>query len=297
MTLIRAVFTRGVEVNFEGDAWRVANSASGAVQSFDSLPSAREAIEPLLPVLVTDAPSYGALRTLMLRKGADQYYGIGVSDLLNRKHDSGFLFMVYHLTYLLGAVNHHCQNMAEQYVGIASTYANFPTSNDDSKSESGIFSYQTEPYFEFDAAIGAARRAYDSLRYPLWKKFGPNKGSVPSSLSKLLKVGIDLPLELGDQLSESWAEYGRTLKDYRDCVNHYVPVDFGMGSAFMQVGDSGAWTTTIRIPDNPHAKSKLSFTFDENKDALDYAWNLADELLSVSTAVVESIAPGADQSS
>jgi len=294
MTLIRAVFERGVEINLEDNAWRLSNHASGATPIFDAFPSARAAIDPLSPILVTDERSYGGPLTLMLRKSTDQYYGIGVSQLLNGPHDAGFLFMVYNLTYLLGAVNHHCQNMAELYVKIASTYSNFPIQDDKQRSETGIFSYQTEPYFEFDAAIGAARRTYDSLRYPLWKKFGPGKGSVPASLSKLLKIGLDMPTELTKQVSDSWATYGTTLKSYRDCIHHYVPIDFGMGSAFMQISELGAWTTMMRIPDNPEAKSKKAFTFNEGKDALDYAWTVADEVLSVATAVVESISPKGD---
>ena len=95
------------------------------------------------------------------------------------------------------------------------------------------FSYQLEPYFEFDAAVTVARRAYDSCRYVLWRRWGPSQSSVPSSFSRTVPLCTTLDPAVRDDLIASWERYGKNLTDYRDCIQHYVPVDFGLATSFM----------------------------------------------------------------
>ena len=73
-----------------------------------------------------------------------------------------------------------------------------------------------------------------------------------------------------------------------DCIHHYVPVDRGMASAEMNRLQSGIWTTTILIPDNPEARSTRAFTFDLHRDALSYSWELAHTIILLSAEVVDA---------
>jgi hypothetical protein len=41
------------------------------------------------------------------------------------------------------------------------------------------------------------------------------------------------------------------LTDYRDCIIHNAPIDFGLGTGSMQKLDGGVWSVLMRIPDNP----------------------------------------------
>jgi hypothetical protein len=100
-----------------------------------------------------------------------------------------------------------------------------------------------------------------------------------------------IPQHLHEQLRASWETYGVLLTHYRDCIHHYVPVDFGLASAFMRRHPSHAWTTTMRIPDNPETRSKKQFSFALGRDALTYAWEISDEVLGVTMATVAAAIP------
>ena len=86
-----------------------------------------------------------------------------------------------------------------------------------------------------------------------------------------------------DILEESWQVYGERLTDYRDCIIHYTPIDFGMSTANMHKLDDGIWSVMMRIPDNPETKSKSAFTFAKGLDALTYGWELSNEIVRVAT--------------
>ncbi len=290
MPIVRAVFEQGVEVRHAGDAWKVSSGPHTAKTSFVSLPEAVARLAPLRPLLLTDQRNYGGDLTLLLRCDGKDYFGTNVSDLLQCPLDGQSFYPFYHLAYLLGAVGYHCEKLAELYTSIAIRYwemTQIPGFSSDS--DVGTFGYQTEPYYEFEALIGAARRSIDSTRYLLWNRFGLAKGSTPRSLEALLKSRSHIPSELHDQLTASWQQVGVPLTQYRDCIHHYVPVDFGMASAVMRRHPSSAWTTMIRIPDNPAARSKARFTFALNLDALTYAWELADEVLRLALTVKQAI--------
>jgi hypothetical protein len=62
------------------------------------------------------------------------------------------------------------------------------------------------------------------------------------------------------------------LTDYRDCIIHNAPIDFGLGTGSMQKLDGGVWSVLMRIPDNPEVKSRAAFTFAKGLDALTYGW-------------------------
>ena len=96
--------------------------------------------------------------------------------------------------------------------------------------------------------------------------------------------------ELAERLASSWSTHGEQVTDYRDCIQHYVPVDFPNSSIHMQKLDNGTWTAQMIIPDNPSTKARAQFTYDKMRDALSYGWEVATEVLEVAEAISEAIA-------
>jgi hypothetical protein len=292
MNIVRAVFEKGVQVRYEDDCWKVPFAPPLAFVSMTTFEDVVAALFPLRPLVVTTRFDGGDNHPRLLRIDGRQYFDVCVSSLMNRSITAENLFPVYHLEYLLNGINYHCQRLAELYVQIVGRYhqiTQIPGYGEER--EGGLFQNQLEPYYEFDALVGAVRRSYDSTRYLLWPRFGNARGTMPKSLSAFLESSSRIPETLHARLTFSWKKFGMPLKDYRDCLHHYVPVDFGMASAVMRPHPLCVWTTTVRIPDNPEVKSKKKFTFSLNRDALTYAWELADEVLSVAIAVVEAVIP------
>jgi len=118
MQIIRAVLEQGVELRFVGDRWIISSAPPAAGAVFASLSDVVTALAPLRPVLVTDKRSVGGDLTLLLRCDGKEFFGVCVSDLMNRSLPADMLYPVYHLAYLLGAVSYHCQRLAELYAQI-----------------------------------------------------------------------------------------------------------------------------------------------------------------------------------
>jgi hypothetical protein len=75
--------------------------------------------------------------------------------------------------------------------------------------------------------------------------------------------------------------WGTLVTKYRDCIHHYVPLDFGLASIDMQEHLPGVWAAWARVPDNPEARSKSRFRFTKDLDALTLGWNIAAEVSTV----------------
>ena len=52
----------------------------------------------------------------------------------------------------------------------------------------------------------------------------------------------------GSSLEDSWSIWGSRVTVYRDCIHHYVPVDFGMASIVMEEALPGVWTALAANP-------------------------------------------------
>jgi hypothetical protein len=201
--------------------------------------------------------------------------------------DQDSVWQLYDLQYLLGAVAHHCKKLAEIYSDICHVHDCLPMPR--TAHTPTILGRFQEPWYEFDALITAARRTYDSMRHVVWSNYG-SKGSTPRSLTATLRdCGTRIPATLRDRLEESWDRYGKKLTDYRDCIQHYVSLDFAMASIVMRRISNGPCTAFVRIPDNPETRSRRDFQYKLDLDAQTYGWEIAKELLEVSEAVTEPI--------
>jgi len=242
------------------------------------------------PILITDQLAPSRTRTYLLPINL----GTGILEMdlsqitSNRWENDAMLHSVFNVHYIVGATIYHCKRLAKIYSQICNTFANLPiqVKSDSDKMTFGNF---PEPYYEFDALITAARRAYDSTRYILWRVFCPGSGSVPSSFKRTLPQCKNLPSSLATRLETSWSEYGMKLTDYRNCIQHYVPLDYGITSAHMSRIDERLWSTTMLIPDNPEVKSTAKLRYKTKIDALTYGWMITNEIVDISTEIINAI--------
>jgi hypothetical protein len=283
---VRFIFERGITIHLQDDGrWYFRASEKGSAHKEINPNDVAEAYK-LLPVLITFELVEGTNVDFLLPKHIrSQLIDIGVSELSQSYSlESGDLGKVLNLGYITGAVIYHCKNLASIYSDICLRFSQMAGDHVDGRRV--IFSNQPEAYYEFDALITAARRSYDTTRYILWKYFGPGVGSVPASFKKCLPQCTGLPAPLKLRLSSSWDNYGEHLTDYRDCIQHYVPVDFGMSSANMTRLSDGVWSVSLLIPDNPKAKSKPQLSYSNKIDALSYSWEIATEVVDVAREII-----------
>ena len=141
-----------------------------------------------------------------------------------------------------------------------------------------------EPYFEFDAALVAARRVYETSRHLIWKQFGTS-GSAPRSFDATLQSAPRIPEDFRTRLESSWTRHGTQVKRYRDCLLHNVPLTKHW-SVEIRLLECGVRSVRVRIPDNPGSKSSAAFSYEGGLDALDFAIELVHELVELQHSVI-----------
>lgn len=202
---------------------------------------------------------------------------------------TAFWYDLMTLQYLFGALVYHVSGLTSTYERVCIQSKEMQKVFGLTKGESALFGGQSEPYYEFDALLSGVRRSYDACRYPLWKCFGQTQGSIPSSLEKVLPRCSRLDEKTRADIEQSWQTCGKTITDYRDCIHHYVPLDFGNSSVAVEEVLPGIWSAMARIPDNPSSRSKRQFTFSKELDALTYGWHAAAEASRVLRLVVAAV--------
>jgi hypothetical protein len=218
----------------------------------------------------------------------------GVEAPIDIKFGLGHRFFqkCYSLSYGLQGILYHCQQMALGYAAACRSMFRIgliPFNDGAERGDVSTFGGQVELYFELDALTAKARRTYDALGHVIWDAYGHPRDRCPGNFANFLDVCNRVPDVLHSRLSQSWNTFGVKLKDYRDCILHYTPLDTRIGSACMVRLDCGAWSAKIFIPDNPEARAASKFTFDRRLDALNYGWELTSEVIDVSALVADSI--------
>ncbi len=308
MTNYRILYEKGVGVRCEPDGhWYypfadggdrpVSDiSRSGVQAAFRLRPIALEAVAGpmhgttlLLPceenideILMSNGPAFFTLPS-------EHWFDVRIQELFSKMVDVKIkVTTVEKVTYILNAVSHHCQRLAEAYSDICHDFSAMPRPPSGSRSDRLLFSANYSPWFEFDALVTAARRAYDSTSSILWNAFG-DKDGCPDSFYKTYPKCHKLPDTLGERLNTSWEECGKKITNYRDNVQHFGTMDFGMGSVEMTKLEGVLWTTQVFIPDNPEVRSRSKFEYNNRQDALSYGWMISCEVLGVISDIVNAV--------
>jgi len=210
----------------------------------------------LLPYTKQYSTSFDVNRMLDIRHSL---LVTGQGEKLNEK--ANIWSYMKNLEYITGSAIYHCKRLAYKYLDITHEYSRFSIKSE-KEYDNYQFMNQNEGYYEFDALITVARRVYDTTRFILWKNFGAEKDSIPSTFKKVLCLCKDnMQEKLGNLLDSSWKKFGEKLTDYRDCIQHYVSLDYNNSSAIMNPLESNIWSASLMIPDNPKARSKEQFLF------------------------------------
>lgn len=267
----RVIFDGGVALHrAKGGFHTHVNSKGGPVPVQPSqLVSA--GLRPLLAIIRLPADVPATVLLDAAGRGVRRFSAMGLFE----RHG----FHAFDLEYLSAALVYHLEALARHYETIRDRFREITLIPGASVSKEANYQNQPEPYFEFDAVITAARRAYNSCRYLLWQRWGPSTYfPLPNSFSRTVTLCERLDSNLRDDLTASWDHCGTKLTAYRDCMQHYVPVNFGLATVSMREVLPGVWSASARIPDNPEARSKTAFRFQCRLDALSFAWQVAVEV-------------------
>lgn len=288
MTPIRYLYPGGIEAVAGLGGWQLKHGAPES-SAFVSISEASVAIGAV-PVVATAEVSSGTITSLLIDHQSSEVFGLRLSSLMNRQLSADTLYAVHGVAYSLGAVGYHCQQLAECYAAICQQFSGLPATLNAGGEARAVFGGQSVAYYEFDACITASRRVFEALRAVMWRAFD-GKGAQPRNFETVATVLIEqgrLPHAMVSAIDAGWYGVGKRLADYRDCLHHYAPLDFGLASAVMERHALGVWTTRIRIPDNPEARSQSAFTFERNIDALEYCIDAMGALTEFATVVVDA---------
>lgn len=282
------IFEKGVEVHREKSGWL---STCNCAEPVTCEPSQIFEGYRLRPIVLTVKSTPSISHRFLAPASKGRLLEIEWSELTQIApfQNASFLTLNLDLSYTIGAVIYHCHRLAQAYVNVCQEFSRWPARHD--PSSPCVFANQPEPYYEFEALINTARRFYTTLRRPVWAAFGDHC-SVPSSFEKTVARCTKLPSALRERLDQSWTVFGEKLKEYRDCIEHYIHLGGLMPYAFMERLDNGLWTAWLRIPDNPQARSAESFRYDCDLDALTYGWTVTDEVVKLSHALIKQLPNG-----
>jgi hypothetical protein len=275
----RLIMPRGIELEpgADGGAWRFATTRT--------LLGSNELEQLGTPILAMDVHNPQSWVLIHARGSVVQ------RSLLTDSINARNLQHIRNLSYHLGAVSYHCTELALVYADLCRDLTNINTRLPDGRHATHTtFGGAEDAYYEFDACVTAARRIYSALREPLWTFLHSRHGNCPSDLETVLDLADRLPSDLREAITASWKYMGQRARAYRNSIEHYVPVDFGMSSASMAKLSTGVWSAQIRIPDNPEANSRRLFTYAQNLDALEFCRELASALSTLLRQVVDTIA-------
>lgn len=265
----RIIYEHGITAQIIGSDWHIINIVGGQTERIDHLEIIKQRYK-VRPVILTMHYGSGPEYDMLLRTEVTDSFGLKITELEQRAYKVIKIDKILNIGYLLRAMEYHCKQLALLYTeacnSMKEAYDIPGLTVEERKETDAIYGMCGEPYYEFDALITAVRRAYDSCRYILWHFFGA-ESTAPRSFYSTLKNCPSLPVELSKKLNESWSKYGEEITAYCDCIQHNSPIDFGVSSLSMHKLDNGAWSTRVRIPDNPSAKSRFKFTYDNRRDA------------------------------
>jgi hypothetical protein len=289
----RVIFDRGVETFRAADGrWRLPHPL-GELAAPSADPHALVARHGLRPVVLASTGPLGATRTHLVSAAGTLGWRPPIERLYEDAVTAGDALR---LRYLVDALDHHCTRLAESYgrVNMAARrlMAAFGTR------ELAVLSGQPEPYYEFDALLSCAARAYETVRSLVWVTFGDDglarsrraaRRYPARRFDDFVRDCRRTPAVLRDALLESWSDHGADVNAYRRCLHHLDAADFGYASVRLRLLDDDLWAVSVPIPDNPRVGARQRYTFANRLDALDYGWSLTTEVMRVVSLTVLAV--------
>jgi len=294
----RVLFDRGVEVTRAADGgWRLPHLL-GEVAAAPVDPDALMARHGLRPVVLASTGAFGAERVHLVSAAGTLGWRPPVERLYDDPVTAG---EALRLRFLTDALEHHCVRLAESYARVSAEARRLMAMF--GARELSVLSGQPEPYFELDALLACAARAYDGVRALVWATFGdeglvrsPRGSRRPSGdrpaarrFDDVVRDARRAPAVLRDALTGSWADLGADVRAYRRALLHMDSADLGHASVRLRRLDDDVLAVSIPIPDNPRAGERRRYTYARRLDALGYGWLLTTEVMRVVTLTVVAV--------
>jgi len=280
------IFEKGLELQRENGNW---SSTSNCYKPAQVSPPQITKMYNIRPVVLTVELPVAGSKSFLAPISKGRLLEIDMADLTQIApfQDHRFIMWNLDLSYTVGAVIHHCHMLAKSYVEVCRDFSHLPSPSR-KMPRPCVFGDQPEPYYAFEALITAAIRFYMAARRPIWAAFGLGE-STPNSFERVVARCTNLPDILRNELQLNLDKYGSKLKQYRDCIEHYVHLGGPIPPAFMEQLDNGLWLARFRIPDNPEARSANAFRYDSQLDALTYGWAVTDEVVRLARVIIEGL--------
>lgn len=192
------------------------------------------------------------------------------------------------LKYLMGSMLYHCSALARIYAEECTRFVeNCPIKiiGGDTPSwerEKRVVTRLVEPLYGFETLITKIIIGYESIRYPIWKKFKSGK-ETPRNFFDTVKSS-KFPSALGKRIQLSADNCYLPAKKLRNCIQHNV--DFGSSSwCIFEKKYQLLWSFMVCLPDNPEEASAGNFKFDQGLDALTVAWEYVSEFFALTDII------------
>ena len=239
-------------------------------------------VESIDKILMADGPAFFTLPQ-------DCWFDVRIEMLFSKMLEIGIsITAAEKVAYIPRSVSYHCRKLADNYSLVRSDFSAMQRLDRESKSGEVLFSANCCVWFEFDALVTAVRRAYDSTSSILWNVFG-NRVDCPDAFYETYPKCERLPKYLRDRLEGSWKKVGMRVTSYRNNVQHYANMEFGMCSVKMIPMNDFLWGMKVLIPDNPEVRSRNKLQYKEEVDALSYGWKIACEVLDVISSIIDAV--------
>lgn len=178
------------------------------------------------------------------------------------------------LRYCTRALLYHLDRLIDLYVRVSQIF------EDNHKTITRGNTGDPRVFFEIEAFFDSARRLYETIRKVLWKHYGRGNDRW-SSVFTIPKMPHLVPAAFKKELEASFTAFGNTFTGYRDAAAHNDSVNDG-GTTCWTEGYEGRWGVSVKLPENPRAKSRRDYRFENGPEALTYCHEVACHLVELS---------------
>jgi hypothetical protein len=188
------------------------------------------------------------------------------------------------LTFLMGAMLHHCSALARLYAAQCAGFvgqraggtvggANPAWGNGDR-----VNVKMEAPFFIFEALLTKIIVGFEYARYPIWRKYESVGGTPHTFADTVEKCTFSSAME--KRIRFSTENCYLPAKKIRHCIHRCLDIGASSWCLFEKKFPS-LCIFKVHLPDNPEEKSTSAFRFDQELDALSVAWEYVSEFFAM----------------
>jgi hypothetical protein len=193
------------------------------------------------------------------------------------------------LKYLMGSILYHCSALTHLYAEECTRFVerrSITIVGDDTPSwekENKVSTRLAEPLYAFETLITKIIIGYESIRFPIWKKYKSGKDTPRNFVDTVKKCAF--PPAVGKRLQLSTQNCYLPAKRFRKCIQGNLDTGSSSWCVFEKKFQL-LWLFMARLPDNPEESSVKGFKFDQGLDALTVAWEYVSEFFALTDTIL-----------